>query len=297
MSGATASPAKTCIVCRKDCSRVPRTKDAQGRYTCEACLKPASAESPVGAPASAPASAPGSAEVPLIEDACEVLGLSQARPAGPALARPDDGLPYSLSPQAPEKPDARSRPTWATGAGPGAKCAHCGYDVSKSGDRCPECGAKVTLSRFRTPDLEEESRDIARQTYLRPVYVMIAGLATIGIAGAVWGIAPVQIAASYAVWAIGIPLSLLCLWIAKKTFIDYDDTWVVATLQLAAVGAVIAGVSLLMPFRFGFMASFALAVVLYITVMDMDKIDAVCFTVFGVFFNVALTIAVSSAMG
>lgn len=30
--------AKTCIVCKKDCSDRPRTKDAQGRYTCRTCM-------------------------------------------------------------------------------------------------------------------------------------------------------------------------------------------------------------------------------------------------------------------
>jgi hypothetical protein len=38
MPDRSASGAKICVVCRKDCSTRPRTKDPQGRYTCRACF-------------------------------------------------------------------------------------------------------------------------------------------------------------------------------------------------------------------------------------------------------------------
>src|ERR1051326_180246 len=68
MSMPTApTPTKTCIKCGTDCSNKPRTKDAQGRYTCKACydemVKKAAATraapAPVGAVAAKPAAKPG----------------------------------------------------------------------------------------------------------------------------------------------------------------------------------------------------------------------------------------------
>src|SRR5258708_4962588 len=52
------SSAKVCIKCGSDCSGKPRTKDAQGRYTCKACLDAAQHKAAGANAASKPASKP-----------------------------------------------------------------------------------------------------------------------------------------------------------------------------------------------------------------------------------------------
>lgn len=50
--------AKTCVVCKQDCSGRPRQKDDQGRYTCQSCLdKQAKSQPRTGTPAKAGAPA------------------------------------------------------------------------------------------------------------------------------------------------------------------------------------------------------------------------------------------------
>jgi predicted amidophosphoribosyltransferase len=53
-----SSPAKTCAICRQDCTNKPRVKDAQGHYFCRDCVEKKKAAQQNGAqakPASRPA--------------------------------------------------------------------------------------------------------------------------------------------------------------------------------------------------------------------------------------------------
>lgn len=52
MAGDAGTTAKVCGICKLDCSARPRTKDAQGRYFCKACLDKQGAK-PAAAPATA----------------------------------------------------------------------------------------------------------------------------------------------------------------------------------------------------------------------------------------------------
>lgn len=125
----TTVPAKTCQICKQDCSKKPRTKDAQGRYFCEACVAQKKAEAALLAGAdpkpgpesrSAPGQRPGT-----------------VAPADALLAF-DDAESPPLSAEFWDAPSS-SAPNPAAGA-PTARCGSCGAPMMGSAVVCTLCG-------------------------------------------------------------------------------------------------------------------------------------------------------------
>ncbi|MEX2217954.1 MAG: hypothetical protein WD749_04270 [Phycisphaerales bacterium] len=90
----TEATAKICVKCNQDCSGKPRSKDAQGRYICKACLDGLKARKEGAAPPAKPAPARGRAAVapPPVDEGSVLSNL---------LADAPDPCPSCASPMPP----------------------------------------------------------------------------------------------------------------------------------------------------------------------------------------------------
>lgn len=195
-----AAPAKICISCGQDCSRKPRSKDKQGRYTCDECsTRPKAAgalptpnghatDSPmpiVAAPAddgtipfldeesvaSKPTviACPNCAR-PLASDAmiCMGCGFNRATGRNVTTAMGDDDAAGSGG-----KGTGKKK---AKGKGPPRKCSSCGHDLSGLKSlTCPECG-KVNPRPNRRDYDREEARRVVRNAWVQPIIMTAVGL-------------------------------------------------------------------------------------------------------------------------
>ncbi len=125
----TTVPAKTCQICKQDCSKKPRIKDAQGRYFCEACVAQRKAEAALLAGAD-PKPGPESRSTP----------GQRPRPAVPADAplALDDAESPPLSADFWDAPSS-SAPNPAEGV-PTVRCGSCGAPMMGSAVVCTLCG-------------------------------------------------------------------------------------------------------------------------------------------------------------
>lgn len=144
---------KICIVCKQDCAKKPRMKDAQGRYVCEDCMNKVQAKT------SAPSHANASSPPP--------LAASQApRPTKPDMLAPDEELVDLLAPPPPPKAGDKQFAKMKAGAtdGPalglegGLKdpnvrhCPKCEAEMPGTGRICTSCGHDLgSLSMAKVP--------------------------------------------------------------------------------------------------------------------------------------------------
>jgi hypothetical protein len=136
-------------------------------------------------------------------------------------------------------------------------CEHCKYDITGlPGDRCPECGEENSrASALRAYDphwaaMEEESRAIARRTYLRPIILAAIGLAMMGATLAIQQQDWQLYVAHLIIWLAQIPLGMLALWISQQFIVEYDGRWPLTSLRFAAIYALIGNIPLWIPIPF-----------------------------------------------
>lgn len=126
-SDVSTTPAKICQICKEDCSKKPRVKDAQGRYSCEACVAQRKAEAALLAGAD-PKPAPESRH--------------PSKP-GPKPATPEP-IPLALddadSPSAGFWDEAPSSAPAPAAAAPTARCGSCGAPMRGGAVVCTLCG-------------------------------------------------------------------------------------------------------------------------------------------------------------
>lgn len=271
---------KACVRCGTDVTHAPRTRDAQGRYLCQPCVEALKAKrgAKAGAAPAAPAKAAADA---VIEDASAVLDLAPARATGfqpppPKVLGENEEL--SLAP--PDVTATKAGGRTVFGKVPKLapiKCQNCGYDMKGLTDmKCPECGAKVKPPRTRDEHLEQQSREIARQTYVTPL--IMAGVGVVGtiIGHALWGASAVEWVGSFVVWLLMVPFGLLGFWVASLIFMEYDAPWHITAIRFLGIYAITMMIDALLPIP---MASrlviFGALVLMFMQVLEMDKGEAI----------------------
>lgn len=148
-----AAAGKTCIVCGQDCSNKPRTKDAQGRYTCKECYEKLLAAQKQKAAARAAASAP-------------VAATTTADDADPG----DDGVMASLLQNT--EAITETCPSCGSGMGAGSMvCTICGYNK--------DTGQVMGVKTLKAPK-EKRSGPGLGQMLLNPTYTGLAAVAILG---------------------------------------------------------------------------------------------------------------------
>jgi hypothetical protein len=132
---------KICIVCKQDCSKKPRSKDAMGRYVCDGCISKVQAKASAPARETQPASKLGQPEQP-------------DRPAQPDIVTADEELVDLLTPPpAPKAGDRQFSKLKPSGGGgdvigvdgdlpdPSVRhCQKCHAAMPGSGRVCQSCG-------------------------------------------------------------------------------------------------------------------------------------------------------------
>lgn len=281
-----ASVAKVCVVCKQDCSKRPRIKDPQGRYTCQACADKLAAKQPTPvatavASSSAPSDEPELSIDLLAEEAKaqasvatdQVIDLSPAAPVPPSAGRGKGKLPAYPGMRKDQAP---------------SKCAKCGYSLAGiESFKCPECG-HVTPPKDYKALLEEESRSLARKTWLTPVITAIAVLAVCGVLHGIGPLGWVGAVLMLVNWVVMIPVGLLAFFLCTLVFLEFDAPWGITSLRFGQIlaimmvpGAVLAAIGwAAVGFGVGGgITSFALMVVLCIVILEMEKADAIYLSV------------------
>ncbi len=299
MSGAAAS-AKVCIICKQDCSRKPRSKDKQGRYTCDECAASAKAAR-VTAPAEPSAvAADDDGAIPFLEE--ESATSRPAMVGCPNCARPlaSDavicmGCGFNRATgrnvttamgegAAPGEPSAGRGRGGRAGKAAGRKCKSCGYDLrGLSTAKCPECGT-VNVKPTRQERDREDAARVRRNAWLHPIIMIVVGLTVISImVGAAHGSAAV--AGQLVAFGISVVLGLLVYLFCSVLWIGFDEPIPLTALRLTGVYA-LADIGYtaigLLPIQVGIFMGFGFwtaATVIYVLllshIMELDLVDAI----------------------
>jgi hypothetical protein len=203
----SAAPQKICVVCKQDCASRPRTKDAQGRYTCRSCLdtqQPAPRQNPAPAPrAKTPAP----------------VAVAPASPAKapPAPARPGDPCPLCDAPI-------------PSGAG---KCPACGFDKAASKARNAAAHAEA---RAVDTDADDRPGLLAGLVGNNPVFWIVGGLVGGAVGAAIWAgiMAVTGIEIGYVAWLVGITTGFGVAVVARDRT-DWLSGTIAAVIALAAI--------------------------------------------------------------
>lgn len=234
------SPAKICRLCKQDCSAVPRVKDPAGNYVCRACVNARigrdaseSAESagtatahddgiiPIdfeGAPLPSTNELCAGCGMPASSNAVVCLGCGFNRRTGVFTA---DELNAA---QDPGKPLRKKK----------FSCSQCGYSLDGlKTPRCPECG---TINTRETGKLDRRSlsRQIVRETYLKPA--ILAVVAIIGLVIVAIVHRSPMLGAAYAIWiAASAVLGTGVYFLFCLLWTGFDAPMHLATIRLFAV--------------------------------------------------------------
>jgi hypothetical protein len=291
-----ADSLKTCIRCGQDCSGKPRVKNAQGRYTCRACLKPEEAarmgQRATVAAVAAP-SAPGPAPEPDDAIPLDLADVESAAPAAAALCPScRSSIPYGAmvcvqcgfhvasgkqfktraGDHLPEDPTIPDR------APARAKCPKCGYDLKGlKKPRCPECGTAVLPK-----DPKEKARDLSRETarwaYLKPLIQFAVGFAISMTVLAARG-HPEGIPAFAISYAIQVPIGCIAFFLCCLLWMGFDAPMHLTALRLAGVYALVDAATLVLGFLPVPLVPVLLILFLYVGLMaeslDLEIVDAV----------------------
>lgn len=306
---------KLCVKCGTDVAGKPRVKDPQGRYLCHPCVDRLKAEkSPRTQRASEPVSVPaGSLELPAEGGVFGVIDLDALK----RVAEPQRPRELRVCPacgKAREKDsvicincgfDERAGFQRGTGVGASARtggtttCIKCGYNLKGlKQPRCPECGT-VVVRQTEKERLAEESKKLARSTYLRPVYMLLGGLLAIGISGVIHGATATYFGVLLVQLFVGVPLALLVYVGCCAAWIGFDAPIHRVALSLvgivAIVNAIYSAASLVpyAPITFG--APAIVYMMLLMTELDLDKQDAIIMSVLTRGLEFGLMVAIAMA--
>lgn len=124
----STAPAKVCQICHQDCSKKPRVKDPQGRYSCEECVAQRQAEAALLA---------GADPTPGVER--RAAAKPAARPAPAKAATVAEGTPAGFW----DQPAAAPAPVAAAQT----RCAQCGNGLTPGAVICTLCGFNAQSGR------------------------------------------------------------------------------------------------------------------------------------------------------
>ncbi|QOI99600.1 MAG: hypothetical protein HRU70_03545 [Phycisphaeraceae bacterium] len=146
---------KTCALCGKDVTDIPRVKDRHGRYRCKPC-ETALARAILD-PAPLPPPEPPKADIREWVPTLDGDGAIELAP---------DVVPTDPRPLTPP-PSTNTRP----GNAP-PKCRHCGYELrGLLQPKCPECGNAVSLTRDERASVE--AREALHDAYKKPILLIV----------------------------------------------------------------------------------------------------------------------------
>lgn len=283
---------KICIVCGQDCSHKPRSKDKQGRYTCDDCSTRRRAEPPRDHAAPAPAdddiipfveedSAPSRPAAgspcpncarPMMADSIICMGCGFNRSTGrnvtTAMEVAEGGAP--AKPRKPRADDAVAPP----------KCKKCGYELrGLKSLTCPECG---TLNHLRTAKRERElaeSKRQARKAWIAPVIMTVVGLSISTGIVALAGGGP-EVLAHLMSFGLTLVIAGVVYFVCSLLWIGFDEPLPMTALRLMGVvalgdiGFTLVGLSPFRPIYIWIIPTIIYCAILA-QVMEVDYEDAV----------------------
>ncbi len=239
------------MLCARDCSGVPRVKDAHGNYVCKACE-------------SASANAVEPDDIAIEPDRPTSRGVCPScfRPLPP-----DTGVCVSCSTGLNRKPNP-------DGSGP--TCQKCGYDLTGARSLiCPECG---TTQRPQAKKSLDMSHQVRRDAYLKPAIAMLAGIAAVTIFLASVGMV-VSVPSILLAILIQSVVGLLIYWICSVVWIGFDEPFHINVMRLLAIYS-ISWFALLVTLSLPFLCAAsiflptALFALLHKKMLDIDLADA-----------------------
>lgn len=247
MSPPAGSPAKICTRCGQDCSNKPRTKDAQGRYTCRACYDAMMAKAAARQPVAATATTEPD-PLPFADDPLPADLLEEAAPAAGLQICPScqSSMPHGAPICVQCGFDTRAGKQLGTALGVvqeetavpprGGKCGKCGYSLKGLKEkRCPECGTLIG----RLTDRERRNRENAetvKWAYLKPVIQFGVGILGIMLYLTAMG-EPDRILFHLVSYAIEVPIGVVVFLLCCAMWIGFDAPIHLIALRLAGVYA------------------------------------------------------------
>jgi hypothetical protein len=310
---AEAQAVKICATCNKDVSKSPRSKDRNGVYYCIPCTESTEAavarkqQAAVRVPAARQATPP-----PPIE---ETFDLAPVQAAAPPPTRPCPSCQNIILADVAECPycghdENRKTKGKAEKGRSEVKCSKCGYVLKGLRSfRCPECGT-VNAPASKADLLKEDSRQIAKWAYLRPVIMFALGMLGIIVFNVVSGHTE-KLPFYFIKYLVGVPVGLLVYFICCLVWVGFDMPLHLIALRIAGIYAVVDLVALfleLLPsarISVFFIGPWSLYALIYVFLMkselDLELSDAAIISALTGFAKIVtwlvIAAAVASALG